>query len=94
MRAGFAFGPTETHSLMERRAGNEASKEDFFRVLSEEIRKPIDPMELVYPNEVPVFEKYDDRVPAALIRKGFAYGILDIEGLRKRISEFESKTGD
>lgn len=68
-----------------------ASKEDFFRVLSEEIRKPIDPMELVYPNEVPVFEKYDDRVPAELIRKGFAYGILDIEGLRKRVLEFEKE---
>lgn len=68
-----------------------ASKDDFFRVLSEEIRNPIDPMELVYPNEVPVFEKYDDRVPPELIRKGFAYGILDIEGMKKRILEFENK---
>lgn len=42
-------------------------------------------MELVYPNENPVFEKYDEYVPEELVRKGFAYGVLDIEGMKKRI---------
>ena len=34
-----------------------ADEETFFRVLAEEIRKPIDPMELVYPKELPLFDK-------------------------------------
>ncbi len=62
-----------------------ASREDFFRVLREEAEKPIDPMELVYPKEVPLFEKYDEYLPVELIRKGFAYGVLDIEGMLGRI---------
>lgn len=61
------------------------SREDFFRVLSEMEKQPIDPMELVYPNEVPLFEKYDEYLPEGLVKKGFAYGILDIEGMKERI---------
>ena len=38
-------------------------------------------MELVYPKEVPIFEKYDEYLPAELVRKGFAYGVLDIDGM-------------
>ena len=62
-----------------------ADKETFFRVLREEAEKSFDPMELVYPGETPVFEKYDEYIPPELVRKGFAYGILDIEGMRARI---------
>lgn len=65
-----------------------ASAESFFEILKEEAEKEFDPLELVYPNEVPVFEKYDDHVPAELVKKGFAYGILDIEGMKKRIAEW------
>lgn len=65
-----------------------ASAEEFFAVLKEEAEKEFDPMELVYPNEVPVFEKYDDYVPAELVKKGFAYGILDIKGMKKRVTEW------
>ena len=61
------------------------NEEDFFRIVKEEAAKDIDPMELVYPKEVPVFEKYDEYVPDELVRKGFAYGVLDIEGMRARI---------
>jgi ATP-dependent Lhr-like helicase len=42
-------------------------------------------MELVYPKENPVFEKYDEYVPEELVRKGFALGVLDVEGMRKRV---------
>ena len=59
--------------------------EDFYRITREEAEKEFDPMELVYPGEVPVFEKYDPYVPDELIRKGFANGILDIEGMKKRV---------
>lgn len=65
-----------------------ASKEEFFDVMKREASKDFDPMELVYAGEVPTFEKYDEYVPAELIKKGFAYGILDIDGMKKRISEW------
>lgn len=60
-------------------------EKDFYRIVSEEAGKDIDPLELVYPKEVPVFEKYDEYVPEELVRKGFAYGVLDIEGMRDRV---------
>lgn len=63
-----------------------ASKEEFFKVLREEAEALSDPMELVYPNEVPVFEKYDQYVPDQLVKKGFAYGILDIEGMKDAVN--------
>ncbi len=62
-----------------------AGPEEFFRVLAEMERQPLDPMELVYPGEVPLFEKYDEYLPEELVKKGFAYGILDIEGMKARI---------
>ena len=61
------------------------SEEEFFEITAEEASEEIDPMELVYPGEVPVFEKYDEYVPEELVRKGFAYGVLDIEGMKKRV---------
>ena len=66
----------------------DASPEDFFRVVTQEAQALTDPMELVYKNEVPVFEKYDEYVPDSLIRKGFAYGVLDIKGMKARVSEW------
>lgn len=65
-----------------------ATKEDFFRVLKEKAKEPLDPMELVYKDEIPVFEKYDEYVPAELIRKGFAYGVLNIDEMLRRIESF------
>ena len=62
-----------------------ASEEEFYRIVAEEAAKEFDPLELVYPNEVPVFEKYDEHVPETLIRKGFAYGVLDVEGMKRRV---------
>ena len=60
-------------------------KEEFFRVVREEIQKPIDPMELVYPKELPLFDKYDEYLPEELVRKGFALGVLDLEGLKESL---------
>lgn len=62
-----------------------ASEEEFYRITAEEAEKEFDPLELVYPKEVPVFEKYDEFVPEELIRKGFARGVLDIEGMKQRV---------
>lgn len=66
----------------------EVGEEKFYRILADQIRKPIDPMELLYPKETPVFDKYDDILPEELVRKGFAYGVLDIEGMKKRVLEW------
>ncbi len=66
-----------------------ATKEEFFRVLFEQEKQPLDPMELIYPKEEPLFEKYDEFLPIELIRKGFAYGILDIEKMKERIRSWE-----
>lgn len=63
----------------------QASEEEFYRVTAEEAQVDFDPLELVYPKEVPVFEKYDEYVPDELIRKGFAYGVLDVKGMKKRV---------
>jgi len=67
-----------------------ADEAAFFRVVSEEIRKPIDPMELIYPKELPLFDKYDEYLPDELVKKGFAYGVLDIDGLRETILGWEA----
>ena len=66
-----------------------ADREAFFRVLLREAMELSDPMELVYPNEIPIFEKYDEFVPAELVRKGFAEGVLDMEGMKARVSEWQ-----
>ena len=66
-----------------------AGEETFFRVLREEIQKPIDPLELVYPGELPLFDKYDEFLPEELVRKGFAYGVLDLAGLRETVLGWE-----
>ena len=67
-----------------------ADEETFFRVLAEEIRKPIDTMELVYPKELPLFDKYDEYLPEELVKKGFALGVLDVDGLREKILSWEN----
>ena len=66
------------------------SAEDFFRIVKEEIQKPIDPLELVYPKELPLFDKYDEYLPEELVKKGFAYGVLDLEELKETVMSWDS----
>ena len=68
-----------------------ADEESFYQVLFEEIEKPLDPMELVYPKELPVFDKYDEYLPEELVKKGFAYGVLDLDGMKNRILEWKQE---
>ena len=63
-----------------------ATEEEFYEIVSKEASVDFDPLELVYPKENPVFEKYDEYVPEELVRKGFANGVLDIEGVKQRVS--------
>ena len=67
-----------------------ADESTFFRVLAEEIRKPIDPLELVYPKELPLFDKYDEYLPEELVKKGFALGVLDVDGLREKVLSWKN----
>lgn len=61
------------------------SPQEFFSVLVEEAEKEFDPLDLVYQGEVPIFEKYDEFLPPELVKKGFAYGILNIDEMKSRI---------
>lgn len=66
------------------------SEAEFYRIVLEEAAKEFDPLDLVYPGEVPVFEKYDEFVPEELVRKGFAHGVLDVEGMKKRVLSWKA----
>ena len=62
-----------------------ATEEEFFEVVAAEAEADFDPIELIYPGEVPYFDRYDEFLPASLVCKGFAEGVLDIEGMRRRV---------
>lgn len=63
----------------------QVSEAEFYQITAEEAAKDFEPLELIYPGEVPVFEKYDEYVPEELVKKGFAYGVLDIKGMKSRV---------
>ena len=70
------------------------SASDFYRIMAEEAEQDFDPLELVYPNEVPNFEKYVEYVPAELVRKGFALGVLDVEGMKQSVRSWSRYVKD
>jgi ATP-dependent Lhr-like helicase len=65
-----------------------ATREEFLSALAEAAEGDLDPMSLLYPGEVPVFDKYDEFLPEELVRKGFAEGVLDLDGMRRRVAEW------
>ena len=71
-----------------------ASEKEFFEILLDEARKPLDPMELLFPGEVPLFDKYDEYLPEELVRKGFAFGVLDADGMKERVLSWQNAAGD
>ncbi len=68
-----------------------AAKEEFFSILGDMEKQPLDPMELIYKGEVPLFEKYDEFLPEELVKKGFAYGILGIDEMKARIRSWNKE---
>jgi len=66
----------------------QVSEHEFYEIVCDEARKGLDPMELLYSGEVPVFEKYDEFVPAELVRKGFALGVLNTEEMLRQVLEW------
>ena len=63
----------------------DATPDEFIEKIKEEVQKPIEPMTLLFPKEVPLFDKYDEYLPEHLVRKGFACGVLDIDGMKQRV---------
>ena len=66
----------------------QVTPEEFFKVIQEELDKPIDPMTLLYPKETPVFDKYDEILPVELTRKGFALGVLNVEEMKENLRRY------
>ena len=71
----------------------QAGEMEFYDIALEEAAADFDPLELVYPREVPVFEKYDEYVPEALVRKGFAHGVLDVNEMKRAVLGWEKYAG-
>lgn len=65
----------------------DVSEGEFYQILAEEAAKDFDPLDLLYPEEVPVFDKYDEYLPDDLVRKEFAYSVLDLAEMRRAIGE-------
>ncbi len=67
----------------------QASETEFYEIVCDEAKNEFDPLSLVYPNEIPVFEKYDEFVPSELVRMGFANAVLDINDMKKHVLIWE-----
>lgn len=67
------------------------SPEEFFSRLAYWAHTDFPPEELIYPKEVPLFDKYDEFLPPELVVKGFAHSVLDIKGMKQRILQWEEE---
>ncbi len=65
----------------------DGDEQDFWRILKEEAEKEFDPLDLVYSKEVPGIDKYDQYLPKELLRKEFAYSVLDIKEMKRCVKE-------
>ena len=72
----------------------QVSEAEFYEIVCEEAANNFNELELVYEKEVPVFEKYDEYVPEELVRKGFACGVLDVEGMKQRVLSWKKFGGN
>lgn len=61
----------------------DVSEGDFTRFWLKKPLKTFEPLDLLYPKEVPVFDKYDDICQIDLVRKEFAYSVLDLTEMRQ-----------
>ena len=85
MRGGAGAQGTRSLPSLLHAIPHESRPQTFFEVVAAEAEDQFDPIDLVYPGEVPYFDKYDEFLPQELVRKGFAEGVLDIEGMRERV---------
>ena len=66
-------------------------RDSFFRILGEEVQRPLQPLDLVYGGELPLFDKYDEYLPESLVKKGFAEGILNIREMQETIKSWAAR---
>ncbi len=59
--------------------------------LARMVESNISAQSLVSPKEMPLFEKYDEFIPAELLRHSFAADMLDVQEASKRILEINSE---
>ena len=67
----------------------DADAQAFYAAVTQAARELTDPLTLMYPDEIPDFNKYDRFLPPQLVRKGFACGVLDLNGMRERVRQWE-----
>ncbi len=67
----------------------DANAQAFYAAVTQASRELTDPLTLMYPDEIPDFNKYDRFLPPQLVRKGFACGVLDLNGMRERVRQWE-----
>ena len=79
--------------FMQLRMREDVAEEEFFTVVADAAEQDFPAIDLVYPGEVPYFDKYDEYVPESLVRKGFAEGVLDVAGMRTRALEWAQLAG-
>ena len=60
---------------------------EFFQIIQEEAGKDFPSLDLLFLNEVPTFDKYDEYLPDELVRKEFADSVLDIAGMKKIVMQ-------
>ena len=65
------------------------SYDELVLLLRDAGRIEFDPESLIYPKEIPVFDKFDEYVPIELLRKHFAHDVLDLSGAQRMLSELE-----
>ena len=66
----------------------------FYRILREELEGDWEPLDLIYPKEVPIFDKYDEYLPEELLRKGFACGVLAVEEMKETVRSWCDERGN
>ena len=67
----------------------DANAQAFYAAVTQAARELTDPLTLMYPDEIPDFNKYDRFLPPQLVRKGFACGVLDLDGMQARVRQWE-----
>lgn len=65
------------------------TRDELILMLREAAREEFDPETLIFPREEPAFEKYDEFVPQAFLKRHFAHDVLDLKGAREMLSELE-----
>ncbi len=65
----------------------DCSADEFFQIIQEEANKDFPTLDLLFPNEVPTFDKYDVYLPDELVRKEFTDSVLDVAGMKRLVTQ-------